>query len=68
MTISINGRQLSASTKPIIPVAGLQRGEHKLTAEIKDAKNRRIATAEPVIFYVRQPNIYTNRPRPRGGG
>ena len=68
VTVSVDGRRQSATTNPIVAVVGLERGEHTITAEIKDAKNRRIATAEPVVFYVRQPNIYTNRPRPRGGG
>ena len=69
VTIFIDGNQQATTTQPIIPVSGLERGEHTVTAEIKDAKNRRIATANPVTFFVRRPTI-NNRPRvgPGGGG
>jgi hypothetical protein len=66
VTLFIDGKKQAATTQPIIPVAGLERGEHTLTAELKDSKNRKIATAQPVTFFIRQPNIYTNRVRPRG--
>jgi len=72
VTIFIDGSQHATTTEAIIPVAGLERGEHTVTAELKDAKNRRIATAEPVTFFIRQPGLY-NRARvgrggPGGGG
>jgi hypothetical protein len=69
VTIFVDGNQQATTTQPIIPVSGLERGEHTVTAEIKDARNRKIATADPVTFFIRQPTIY-NRPRvgPGGGG
>lgn len=69
VTVYLNGNKQATTTEQIIPVDGLDRGEHTVTAELKDAKNRRIATAEPVTFFIQRPNIYTNRPRPtpRGG-
>ena len=69
VTVYLNGKKQATTTEQIIPVAGLDRGEHTVTAELKDAKNRRIATAEPVTFFIQRPNIYTNRPgpTPRGG-
>jgi len=66
VTLFVDGKKQAATTQPIIPLASLDRGEHTLTAELKDAKNRRVATAQPVTFFVRQPNIYTNRARPGG--
>jgi len=70
VTVFLNGKKQATTTERIIPVAGLDRGEHTVTAELKDTKNRKIATAEPVTFFIKRPNIYTNRPRPtpRGGG
>ncbi len=68
VTISVNGQEYVTTTQRMIPVEGLERGAHTITAELKDLKNRKIATAKPVSFYVRQPNIYSNRqtPSPRG--
>ena len=68
VSIYLDGAKQATTTEQIIPIAGLDRGEHTLTAELRDAKNRKIATAVPVTFFIQQPNIYTNRPRPRGGG
>ena len=68
VTVFVNGQQYATSTERMIPIGELDRGEHTVTAELKDAKNRKIATAKPVTFYIQRPNIYTNRrgPIPRG--
>ena len=66
VTVFVDGKAQTTTTQPIIPVAGLERGEHTITAELKDAKNRRIASAEAVTFFIKQPDIHTNRARPRG--
>lgn len=68
VTIYIDGMQYSKTTDQIIPVSKLDRGEHKIEAQLTDARNRKIATAEPVTFYIRRPNLYSNpqRRRPRG--
>ena len=70
VTVAVDGVEQSTTSEQIIPLTGLERGEHTLTAELVDARNRRIATADPVTFYVRRPGLYNNRPRPtpRGGG
>ncbi len=65
-TVFIDGKQQASTAEKIIPVSGLERGEHTVTAELNDVKNRKIATAKPVIFFVRQPNIHTNRTQPGG--
>ena len=67
--IFVDGVQHSKTTEQIIAVTQqLDRGEHKIEARLTDAKNRSIATAEPITFFVRRPGLY-NRPRvaPRGG-
>ena len=69
-TIYVDGKQQATTTEQIISVTGLERGEHTVTAELKDAQNRRVATADSVTFFIRRPNIYSNRarPTPSGGG
>ena len=68
VTLSVDGVAQTTTSEQIIPLAGLERGEHTVTAELTDAQNRRIATAEPVTFYVRRPGLYNQRPvvTPRG--
>jgi len=68
VTVSVDGGQEAATADRVIPITGLERGEHTVTAVLKDAKNRSIATAASIRFFIRQPNIYSNRPGPRGGG
>ena len=69
VTVLIDGQEQATTSEQIIPVTGLERGEHQVTAELKDASNRSIATAGPVTFFVRRAGV-SNRPRPtpRGGG
>ena len=47
----------------------LDRGEHRVSAELRDSSNRRIVAADPVTFFVKQNSANFNRPRPvpRGG-
>ena len=61
VVVSVDGKQMAVSSDQVIPVAITDRGEHTVTAELQDAKNRRIATAEPVVFYIRQPGFSGNR-------
>ena len=68
VSISIDGKPQADTSDQIIPVGGLERGEHTVTAELKDSKNKNVATAEPVIFFVRRPNLYNNRARARPNG
>jgi len=75
VTIFVDGKQHSTTTQQMVAMANLDRGEHTLTAELRDAKNRVIAQAAPVTFFVRQPGLYNraliNSPpvvQPRDGG
>ncbi len=47
----------------------LERGEHKVFAELRDARNRRIMKTGSVTFFVKQNSVNFSRPRPtlRGG-
>jgi len=68
VTLYLDGTMHSTTAQPMVPLSGLDRGEHTLKAELKDSKNRVVATAETVTFFVRQPNLFTNPGRRRGGG
>jgi len=71
VSVFIDGKLEVTTNQAIIPVAGLERGEHIVTAEIKDQRNRKIATAGPVTFFIRQPGVFNRpgggSPTPRGG-
>lgn len=68
VTIYIDGQQQAKTTDQIIPVPELDRGEHKVEAQLTDSRNRKIATAEPITFFVRRPGLYNRAgPTPRGG-
>jgi len=67
VTLFLDGNRHTTTVQPMIPLSGLDRGEHTVKAELRDSKNRIVATAQPVVFYVRQPNLY-NRPRINPGG
>jgi hypothetical protein len=68
VTVSVDGVRQTPTTEQVIAVTGLERGEHTVTAELTDAKNRRVAMAEPVTFFIRRPGLYNRpRPTPRGG-
>lgn len=68
--VSIDGDKQAATTAQIIPVTGLERGQHTVTATLQDSNERRIASAS-VTFFVRQPSLYNRQrltPSPQGGG
>ena len=46
----------------------LDRGEHNVSAELRDAGNRRIIRTETVTFFVQQSSVNSSRPRPRPSG
>ena len=67
VTLYVDGQIHTTTAQPMVPLVGLDRGEHTLKAELRDARNRVVVTAETVTFYVRQPNLFTN-PRINSGG
>jgi hypothetical protein len=55
------------------PLAGgvslaLDRGEHRVFAELRDSRNRRIAKTGTVTFFIKQNSSNFNRPRPATSG
>lgn len=58
VTIFLDGKKHSSTTQQMVVMADLDRGEHVLTAELRDAKNRVIANAASVTFFVQQPGLY----------
>lgn len=67
VTLILDGKNHTTTVQPMIPLAGLDRGEHTVKAELRDSKNRVVATAQTVTFFVRQPSLY-NSPRVNPGG
>ncbi len=63
VTLFVDGAQHAITSDRAIPVNGLERGEHTLRADLTDAKNRKVASANPVTFFIKQPNLYSNRRR-----
>lgn len=63
----LDNKRHTATIQPMIPLSGLDRGEHTLKAELRDSRNRIVVTAETITFFVRQPNLYTNPGGRRGG-
>ncbi|MDT8320839.1 MAG: hypothetical protein RQ826_09980, partial [Xanthomonadales bacterium] len=52
-----------------VPVSGgvsltLDRGEHQVYAELRDARNRRIVTTDTVTFFVKQHSVNFGGPGP----
>ena len=68
VTIFIDGKAQPPTTESVIEVSLLNRGEHTVTAELRDSRNRRVASADPVTFYIRQNSVNFNRPNPTPGG
>jgi hypothetical protein len=63
-SVSVDGQLQANTTDRVVPVANLERGEHRVTASLTNAKNQTVATAEPIVFFVRRPGLNNNR----GGG
>jgi hypothetical protein len=58
------------TTNPVIATPPLDRGEHRASAELRSADGATVATADSVVFFVKQQSrlIQPARPQPRGGG
>jgi len=70
VSILLDGKKQATTTQQMIVVPGLERGEHTVKAELRDSKNRTVATTQQIVFYVRQPGL-NNRAlnvTPHGGG
>ena len=64
----VDGEARQSTTAEAITVDRLERGAHTAYAELLDARNRKIATAKPVTFYIQQYSInYGSRRQVRPG-
>lgn len=65
--IYVDGAALAPTTASVTTVGHLYRGEHNVYAELIDARNRRIATAKPVSFHIKQYSVNFPSRQSRGG-
>ncbi len=65
--IYVDGAALAPTTVMVTTVGHLYRGEHSVYAELIDARNRRIATAKPVSFHIKQYSVNFPSRQSRGG-
>jgi hypothetical protein len=63
----VNGEAQAAPPEGSVTLT-LERGEHQVSAEIRDARNRRIMATDTVTFYVKQYSANFNRPAISPGG
>ncbi len=73
LTPDLNVRLFVNGKPQAVPATGgvsltLDRGEHKVFAELRDANNRRILKTAPVTFFIKQHSVNFNRPRPAPHG
>ena len=69
VVVYIDDQALPPTTADVINSPPLDRGEHRVRAELMDAANRTIASTDPVTFFVHQNSALFNQgPSPRGGG
>lgn len=54
VTFYLDGKAQAPTTQQAITTGRLDRGEHQVYAELHDSRNRRIATTDPVTFYIQQ--------------
>ncbi len=57
VTFYVDGESRETSTESSITLSRLNRGAHTVYAELWDARNRKIATTQPVTFYIQQYSV-----------
>ncbi|MBT8062764.1 MAG: DUF4124 domain-containing protein [Xanthomonadales bacterium] len=55
--VYLDGKAQPATNSPVSVFTELDRGEHKVRAELFDNKNRKVATSPTVTFYIKQQSI-----------
>lgn len=63
----VDGKSQPAPASGGVPLT-LDRGEHKVYAELRDANNRRIAVTDTVTFFIKQNTVNSNRQVRTPGG
>jgi hypothetical protein len=67
VVLFLDGVAQPATTSSIIRLNDVWRGEHTVSAEILDARGRKIATASPVTFHMRQYSVNSPARQNQGG-
>jgi hypothetical protein len=67
VTLFLDGSAREPTTDQTVTLSRLDRGAHTVYAELIDARNRKIATTEPVTFYIQQHSVITGANRSPGG-
>jgi hypothetical protein len=68
VTIFIDGVAEEPTTSPLLNLVKMDRGAHEVYAELRDSRNRRVASTEKVTFNIQQNSIrFRNRRRAPGG-
>mgnify|MGYP003342556996 FL=1 len=65
VVVSVDGNRQPATASYSITVEQIDRGEHTVSAQLFDARNRVIAEASPVVFFMRQGTVSQPRRGPR---
>ena len=69
VTFVLDGQSQDPTTDTSMVMADLNRGEHVVYAELRDARGRFVARTDPVTFYIKQYSAnFNNRPQPKPGG
>lgn len=69
VTFVLDGESKEPTTDTSMTLGDLDRGEHVVYAELRDARGRFVARTDPVTFYVKQYSQNFNRgPQPKTGG
>ena len=68
VTFVVNGESRPPTTAESIVINELNRGEHKVSAELRDVRRRLVARSDEVTFFIKQYSNNFNRPPARGGG
>lgn len=69
VTFVLDGQSQDPTTDTSMTMGDLDRGEHVIYAELRDARGRFVARTDPVTFYIKQYSANFNaRPQPKPGG
>ena len=63
VVFSIDGRKGRPTRRQVVSTGVLKRGEHTVTAELRDPQGRRVANAEPVRFNIHRQYQWFSWPR-----
>ena len=67
VVLFVDGESQPPTRNPVFNLSDVWRGEHVVSAELRDARNRRIAATTPVTFHMKQNSaIFTARRNRRG--